>query len=195
MPDQQLPFFGRETELQLLHNAWSVATITRKPQIVTLVAETGVGKSRIIQEFYRQLTVDTQWDPNNFWPDAFQSHATQLQVNPEFPTDYTPDGPPRFLWLGINWADNKGRSIANSLALPTLKEQVLDFSQRVKQFQSRWQHALHVLIASGKEIATAEELLKIVAGNLVPFADVAISLFAPVVKPEGPPPTLPPAQA
>ena len=35
----KFPFFGRETELQLLHNAWSVATITRKPQIVTLVGD------------------------------------------------------------------------------------------------------------------------------------------------------------
>ena len=194
MPDQ-LPFFGREYELQLLHNAWSATTITRTPQIVTLVAETGVGKSRIIQEFYRQLTVDTQWDPNNFWPDAFQSHATQLQVNPEFPTDYTPDGPPRFLWLGINWADNKGRSIANSLALPTLKEQVLDFSKQVKRFQSRWEIALQILLTSGKEITTTQEILKIIAGNLVPFSDVAISLFAPLIKNEfereGKPTTLP----
>jgi predicted ATPase len=73
----QLPFFGRKAELQLLHDAWRAATTTREPQIVTLVAETGVGKSRIIQEFYHQLTVSETWDPSNFWPDAFQSHATQ----------------------------------------------------------------------------------------------------------------------
>ena len=75
----QLPFFGREVELQLLHDALHAATdpTIRTPQIVTFVAETGVGKSRIIQEFYHQLTVSETWDPSNFWPDAFQSHATQ----------------------------------------------------------------------------------------------------------------------
>jgi len=189
----QLPFFGREAELKLLHDALHAATdpAIRKPQIVTFVAETGVGKSRIIQEFYRQLTVSDTWDPCNFWPDAFQSHATQLLVNPEFPADYVPDGPPQFLWLGVRWTNTHDRNVANSLALPTLKEQVLKFSHRIKQFQSLWQRVLEDLIASGKEIASTEELLKIVAGNLVPFADVAISLFAPIVKPEGPPPTLP----
>ena len=193
----QLPFFGRETELKILHDALRAATdpATRTPQIVTFVAETGVGKSRIIQEFYRQLTVSETWDKGNFWPNDFQSHATQLRVNPEFPTDYAPDGPPRFLWLGMRWTNTQDRNVANSLALPTLKEQVLKFSQRVKQFQSRWQRALEELIASGKEIASTKELLKIVAGNLVPFADVAISLFErsanTVLGREGPQPTLP----
>ena len=193
----QLPFFGRDAELKLLHDTWRIATdpTIRMPQIVTFVAETGVGKSRIIQEFYRQLTVDEVWDPYHYWPDDFQSPSTQLRVNPEFPTDYIPNGPPRFLWLGMRWHNPDERNVTNSLALPTIKEQVLNFSQHVMTFQSRWKRALEELIASGKEIASAKELIKIVAGNLVPFADVAISLFersaSTVLGREGPQPSLP----
>jgi tetratricopeptide (TPR) repeat protein len=193
---EQLPFFGRDAELKLLHDAWRAATdpTIRKPQIVTFVAETGVGKSRIIQEFYRQLTVSETWDQCKFWPDAFQSQDTQLQVNPMFPADYAPVGPPKFLWLGMRWHNPKERNVANSLALPTLKEQILDMIKRMQPFQSRWQITLQALFASIQAHATVEEILKIAAGNIigtvVPFADVAISILAPVVKPEGPPPSL-----
>ena len=144
----QLPFFGREAELQLLHDAWRAATdpATRTPQIVTFVAETGVGKSRIIQEFYRQLTVSETWDKGNFWPDDFQSHATQLRVNPEFPTDYAPDGPPRFLWLGMRWYNAEERNVVNSQALPTIKEQLIAFYYHINYaMRSRWQSELYEL--------------------------------------------------
>jgi hypothetical protein len=45
MPEQ-LPFFGRDAELKLLHNAWRTATdqTIRTPQIVTFVAEVDVMK-------------------------------------------------------------------------------------------------------------------------------------------------------
>ncbi len=119
-------FFGRQTELHHLHTAWQQVTEAHIPQVITIVAETGVGKSRLVQELYHTLTTDLRWDPPifNYWPDAFQSPSTQLQVNPEF-AQHQPNGPPMFLWLGMRWSDQHERNLQSSLTLPTLLEQFL----------------------------------------------------------------------
>ncbi|MEY3989248.1 MAG: ATPase domain [Chloroflexota bacterium] len=86
----QLPFFGRDNELTELHQLLERTATGAGPQVITFVAETGVGKSRIVQQFYNRLTIDPAWDEHNYWPDAFQSVKDQLLVNPEFPQEYTP---------------------------------------------------------------------------------------------------------
>lgn len=144
-----LPFFGRDAELALLHGTWQKTTQERTPHIITFVAETGVGKSRIIQQFYNQLTIDPTWDPDNFWPDAFQSHTTQLSVNPDFPSDFTPSGRPRFLWIGMRWHNAEEQNVANSLALPIIKEQLIQFEHRNNTVRPRWQR----IINAGKDEA------------------------------------------
>ena len=195
----QLPFFGREAELKLLHDALHAATdpTTRTPQIVTFVAETGVGKSRIIQEFYRQLTVSKTWDPDNFWPDAFQSHATQLRVNPEFPTDYAPDGPPRFLWLGMRWYNVRDRIVTSSLTLPTIKEQMLSFNQRITTMRSRLQRVLDAGKAELYELTAIRGALNAIL-NFVLYGDQISALFEygerigyELIGATPPPPSLP----
>jgi predicted ATPase len=45
---------GRENELSVLRQAWHAA-ISGRPQVVALVAEARLGKTRIVQEFYRWL--------------------------------------------------------------------------------------------------------------------------------------------
>ena len=79
-----LPFVGREAEIALLQQRWKASTTGLGTNVITLVGETGVGKSRIVQQLYQHLSTDPTWDPHHFWPDAFQTHATQLRVNPEF---------------------------------------------------------------------------------------------------------------
>lgn len=172
----QLSFIGREHELQLIHTALHTATTTRTPQIVTFVAETGVGKSRIIQEFYRQLTISTAWDPDNFWPDAFQSHATQLRVNPEFPAEYAPNGPPKFLWLGVRWHNFEERNVANSLALPTIKEQLVAFNQRITDMRSRWQRVLEAGKEEVRKLATIRGALN-ASLKFVPYGDAISNMW------------------
>ena len=53
-PEQTLrPVVGREQELALLHAALGDAVSTGTPRLVTLVADAGVGKSRVIEELAR----------------------------------------------------------------------------------------------------------------------------------------------
>lgn len=170
-----IPFFGRDAELALLQQRWHASTNGRGPNFVTLVGETGVGKSRIVQEFYRQLTVDAHWDPDHFWPDDFQTHATQLRVNPEFAGTAPPSGPPRFLWLGVRWSNHNERNVANSMALPTLNEHLSAIAAQARQARPRPQRLLEAVkndaVSIGKELATGhiEDLVDGVMSSIVPY--------------------------
>jgi len=76
-------FYGRAKELAQLRAACEqVAARDRSgkstgPSMVFVVAETGYGKSRLVQELYLQLTEDERWDPaaHDYWPPAFGSAA------------------------------------------------------------------------------------------------------------------------
>ena len=66
-----------------------------------VVAESGIGKSRIVQELYIRLTNDPQWDPPevDYWPEAFGDGGVNLRAVPDM-KGHVPKGPPRFAWLG-----------------------------------------------------------------------------------------------
>lgn len=54
-------FLGRKNELELLQDAWlkiqpTDAERQPEPQLVILRAEKGLGKTRLVQEFYRWLS-------------------------------------------------------------------------------------------------------------------------------------------
>ena len=104
-PDWQQLFVGREPELRFLLDAFEGAR-GGEPQFVVLLGESGLGKTRIVQEFYKRLS--TERDPHDYWPDAIAA-GDSLAVNPTFGTD---DGRPRsaipWLWWGLRWF-NPGR--------------------------------------------------------------------------------------
>ena len=54
------PLVGRETELEALVQALSRARTAHEPQLVTLVGVPGIGKSRLIWEFFRRLDAETE---------------------------------------------------------------------------------------------------------------------------------------
>jgi len=65
-------FVGRETELEALRSAWQLAK-AGKSQVVTLLAESEFGKTRIAQEFYEWLsTHDDALEDEGYWPDTLQ---------------------------------------------------------------------------------------------------------------------------
>jgi hypothetical protein len=73
------------------------------------------------------LKLHTVWrtlfiSKSDFWLNTFQSHATQLRVNPEFPDKFTSDDLPMFLWQGIHRHNAEKRNVANNLVLPILKK-------------------------------------------------------------------------
>jgi class 3 adenylate cyclase/tetratricopeptide (TPR) repeat protein len=51
LPKISAPFFGRESELELLENTFARTVRDRRPHVFTVYGEPGVGKSRLIREF------------------------------------------------------------------------------------------------------------------------------------------------
>jgi class 3 adenylate cyclase len=49
------PFVGREEELRLLNNRWQ-RVLDGEGQMVALIGEAGIGKSRLVQQFHQQIT-------------------------------------------------------------------------------------------------------------------------------------------
>ncbi len=47
----KVPFVGREAELELLHNVYARSLRERRPHLVTVFGDPGVGKSRFVSEF------------------------------------------------------------------------------------------------------------------------------------------------
>ena len=110
-------FVGREEELNALREALCKSApalfgdneADPEPQVVVLKGEPGVGKSRIVQEFYRRIAVapdEGGLDPDDYWPDAFgdsaKSGITEL-VNPVIEEEHTLKKTPPFIWWGVKW--------------------------------------------------------------------------------------------
>jgi len=111
-------FVGREKELLRLQMAWQKVARTDglppEPQMIVLLAESGLGKTRLVQEFYRWLS--TAQDPVSeaaiagYWPDAFDTDSESLDVNPRFPEDAAGRGPIPWLWWGLRFERPFGRN-------------------------------------------------------------------------------------
>ena len=80
-------FYGRETEITWLRGMFD-AVATKGPdgkftgpRMAFVIAESGIGKSRLVQELYLRLTSDAQWDPPevDYWPEAFLEVGAQLR--------------------------------------------------------------------------------------------------------------------
>ena len=119
-------FHGRDEERAWLYGLFEESVRSRTPNFAVVVAESGLGKSRLVQALYQKLAADPEWDPGDFWPDAFgDDEGRSLRVNPAFDADHKPKAPPKFLWLGMRWEDPQGRNRADVLCpLPDVKEQL-----------------------------------------------------------------------
>ena len=119
-------FHGRDEELAWLFGLFEESVRSRAPNFAVVVAESGLGKSRLVQALYQKLAADPEWDPGDFWPDAFgDDEGRSLRVNPAFDADHKPQALPKFLWLGMRWEDPQGRNRADVLCpLPNVKEQL-----------------------------------------------------------------------
>lgn len=100
---------GRDPDLAELVAAWDRAT-GGTPQLVTVLAETGIGKTRLVQAFYEWLNVHQ--DPEHYWPDTLGHDGNSLRVNPIFDTEGIPDAEIPWLWLALRFVDPGGRNVA-----------------------------------------------------------------------------------
>lgn len=120
-------FHGRHTELALLRQYWDSCTQRKAPSIVTLVGESGIGKSRLVREFFQQIVNDPQWNPSehDFWPTDPTSVAI-LATDP-LASEHVASGPPQFLWLGLD---------CTHIPLDNLVEQIETQRQLYQRFQA-----------------------------------------------------------
>jgi len=143
MPPAPDNFFGREQELATLRQLWDQVTTKDAnggPRMAMILAETGYGKTRLIQALYQQLTNDPLWDPAevNYWPDAFQEVSNQLRVNPDM-TKHSPKGPPRFLWAGMRWSPPEERNLEErTCSLPEIRDVLRTHVEISRQHSDVW---------------------------------------------------------
>jgi class 3 adenylate cyclase/predicted ATPase len=104
------PFVGREDELRLLVNRWEQVR-DGEGQLVLVVGEAGIGKSRLVQRF-RELIADQQ----NTWVDC--AAASLYQSTPFYVVeDMLQQG---FRWLGEQSAEERLAGLEASLASASL---------------------------------------------------------------------------
>lgn len=99
-----LRFIGRQSELDLIKKSWQLAADVEnpKPQIVLITGEPGVGKTRLVFEFYRWLSekVD-QPGSDGYWPDALKLYENAVNANPQPRTcNFNVKIP--YLWWGLH---------------------------------------------------------------------------------------------
>ena len=139
-------FHGRDEELAWLCGLFEESVRSRAPNFAVVAAESGLGKSRLVQALYQKLAADPEWDPGDFWPDAFGDDAGRsLLVNPAFDPDHKPKAPPKFLWLGMRWEDPQDRNRADvPCRLPDVKDQLSQYLEVTLKHAGVWGKAKEV---------------------------------------------------
>lgn len=90
-------FCGRENEIANLLSAFEDVAAGSGPQLVLLLGDSGVGKTRLIRRFYEQLATQIDHrDPAGYWPDALGDG-----LNPSFAGRLETGALPPFMWLGV----------------------------------------------------------------------------------------------
>jgi hypothetical protein len=142
-------FHGREKELAWLRAQFDAVAARAAdgkfvgPRMAFIVAESGIGKSRLVQELYIRLTNDPQWDPPevDYWPDAFGDGGVNLAVVPSM-KGHVPKGPPRFAWLGARWhAPDERNPLDRRSVLPEIRSSVTTHAEILKSHGSAWADA------------------------------------------------------
>ncbi len=125
-------FVERAAELDLLSRAWERAK-GRAPQLVVLTAPPGLGKTRLVQEFYNLVsTRDDGAGGSGYWPDFLSRDRDRLRIAP-LATDCDFANPMPFLWWGIKLVDsgdNRSGSADMHLAYETLLRPHLEVMRR-----------------------------------------------------------------
>lgn len=101
MTDWSHLLIGREAELKALKDAYAEASCGRT-RVVAIIAESGFGKTRLVQEFYNwPSTYHDGAGPEGYWPDRLLKREDNLTVNPDIGEAGINDTPMPFLWWGL----------------------------------------------------------------------------------------------
>jgi len=177
-------FFGREQELAWLRSQFDAATSRdgdgkfAGPRLAVILAETGLGKSRLVQELYLRLARDERWDPPeaNYWPDAYGDVGAQLRVNPDM-HGHQPGGPPRYMWLGVRWQPTDRRNVDSRSALPDLRSEIGVHMSIIDRHRDLMSTALRRAAQAAKKQGVGEFVGQ-VADAMLPFGGLALKLVS-----------------
>lgn len=174
----RLPFAGRTAQLEVLRGAWESVRAGPGPKVVVLLAESGLGKTRLVQEFYGWLVEHEQCDAATaaYWPAALSQDANNLHVNPaESSWDSSAALP--FLWWGVRLSNPQGH---NQVATGALAAHVQPFLvphlEPFHREQRRRQRLLDVAKVGGAVAVDAVLDLVPVLGLLKKVGEVGLEL-------------------
>ena len=128
-PGGPIMFVGaqREQTVTDLVAAFDRIRTTMRPELVVLESETGLGKTRILQEFYARLARDRQGTPP-YWPSGSTrrppatSSAIASGSFPRLPFTIPGGAPLPYLWWGIVCEDDE-----SGVAVPRLLDSAAQF--------------------------------------------------------------------
>lgn len=132
---------GREKELAMLEEAWKEA-LQGKPQMRVVVADSGYGKTRLVQALYSRLSTD--YDLFDYWPPHLLADQNSLRVMPALESvPGRPDMP--WFWWGVRWPDpamhnasvSRGR-LLESYADPAMRHHVDALRFHLEKRASAW---------------------------------------------------------
>lgn len=101
------PFVGREHELRELLSAWEQVATGQGPRTVVVLAESGLGKTRLAQALYEAIAADGAANlegERGYWPTVLGRDGNNLRVNPPLEA-CAPAAPMPFLWWGLRLVD------------------------------------------------------------------------------------------
>ena len=151
--------------------------------MAVVIAESGIGKSRLVQALYQQLTTDLIWDPPevNYWPDAFMDAGVQLRVTPNM-AGHVAQGPPRFAWLGARFHSTDIRNLSERRSsLTELRHSIMTHAEILRAHGSAWADATgRIKHAIARD--SVGETISQVADAAVPFGGLLAKLVAGGVK-------------
>ena len=102
-------FLDREKELKYLHTAWGLAQ-QGKPQIAVLIGETGLGKTRLVQQFYRDIANTQESETIPYWPTSLQV-GRNLILQPEIANS---NATIPWLWWSMRFKEPDDRNVVST---------------------------------------------------------------------------------
>lgn len=127
-------FCGREPELEMLMSAFRRVEAGDGPEVAVVLGESGLGKTRLVQEFYARLSTSIDAEGEcGYWPDRMVRDGNNLKVNPD-PAECNPSqvANMRFLWWGIRMLDRTGHNAGMgglSESVPLLRAHLEPFAR------------------------------------------------------------------
>lgn len=117
-------FIGRAAELEKLMAIYNEVR-DGYTKCVLIKADTGIGKTRLVQEFYHKLSIE--YDEHHYWPDLLEDTKHTMTIVPQFPTlmedsiKYLP-----WLWMAVRCKNSIERNSLgyNEIALSHARQQL-----------------------------------------------------------------------